>query len=191
MSKEAAQNFETWQQDYKLSGKEKRLVKDQVNKGKQTQALLLSAEIGRFKRDARNELEKGILGSIKKLFTSHLAEAIGTITLVERIETGEDVSWKKVLDEDRILEIMQEKELGVDYILIKNGGDWRAADSLLDRLFGKVKNAKDEDTDDDNPKNIYNQFNAFIQTQPIQPHSERTIKKIEARRLKLKEETHE
>jgi hypothetical protein len=183
MSDETIKKFDDWQKDLKLSGADKKLVK-KYKKQDPLQAVLLTKEIVRLKRDARIELESGILGSIKKLFTSQLAEAIGTMTLVERTETGEDTTWKKVIDPDKILKILQEKELGIDYILIKNGGDWRAADSLLDRLFGRVKYAKDEDSNDENPKNIFNQFNTFIQDKPIDVLSERTIKKIEAKKLK-------
>jgi hypothetical protein len=141
-------------------------------------------ELSQFRRTAKIQVENSILGALGKIFNSHLAEAVGTMVMVEKITVNDITTWTKVWNEERILKLLQEKEIGIDYILIKQGGDWRAADALMDRLLGKTTPVKTEEEEENDPKNIFNQFNTFITENPDRTISQRTLARIATKKSK-------
>ncbi len=82
-------------------------------------------------------IEEQIQSRASKLIDSQFAAAVGTFRLMK---------WKKkvgfvpVYDEEEINELLATGESGVDYRFLEaSAPDWKAADALLNRGFGKAK----------------------------------------------------
>ena len=80
------------------------------------------------------------------LLDSQLKSALGThFVATPRVdEDGAIVGHDAVTDVDRARDIMTSGKIGTDYIIIEGTpSDWRAADSILSRAFGKPAEVDD------------------------------------------------
>lgn len=98
-----------------------------------------------------------------KLIEAQSVVALGTYKMVEiAIEEEDGMPVKKlkvVRDISRMDEIIETKVLGVDYFVLEGSKpDWKAANALLDRSFGKAK----ESIDVNNPDGAFSLKGLFM-----------------------------
>lgn len=102
-----------------------------------------------LKQKAQKEMNIRIAKMADKLLNSQAVVAIGTHKMVT-VET--DAEGKKhlhvVRDEKRMEKLLTEGEYGKDYLVLEGTpADWKAANALLDRAFGKAKESLAVDVD--------------------------------------------
>lgn len=98
-----------------------------------------------LKEAALKEFNFRVTKMANKLFNSQASIALGTHRMVT-VETDEDGTKhvRAVNDEARIDKLIEEGVYGEDYIiLVGKPGDWKAANAMLDRAFGKAKESLD------------------------------------------------
>lgn len=88
-------------------------------------------------RDIESQIQK----RASKLIDAQYISALGTfqVCVIGRGENGK-VSYIRVTDEGKMNELLDNGELGKDYMVFAGQDpDWKAADALLNRGFGKAR----------------------------------------------------
>ncbi len=104
---------------------------------------------------AKEQIMSSIIGSLGPLLNSHkLAAFKGSIIMIKKYskqtkvqkENEEEPKWHWSATTDPVIieDYLNTQKEGEDYLIIKSEGDWRAAESLLDRIAPKPKPDQDE-----------------------------------------------
>lgn len=112
----------------------------------------------KLKRAAEKKFKIRAAKLSHKLFNAQLSLALGEQSLYVKRKKGDKTITERIEDEDTIVQYLN-GELDDDdneyYYLSKKSPDNKALDSILDRTFGKARQAMDIDlTSDDEPINI-------------------------------------
>lgn len=107
----------------------------------------LSAET-RLKIKSEKLLRKRIYRITDKLFNSQAIAAIGTHKVVVMTKKDGIVSVETVREIERIDDLIENGVYGKDYLIVAGAEpDWKAANALLDRGYGKAKESIAVDVD--------------------------------------------
>lgn len=98
-----------------------------------------------LKEKKRGDFDKKIALMAEKLTNAQAIVAMGTHKMVRMyIGTDQKMHTETIRDEKRMQNLLDTGVYGVDYVIVVgNDPDWKAANALLDRTFGKAKETID------------------------------------------------
>lgn len=105
----------------------------QANKGKKSARTLAKLQTAAAARER-------ILVAADKLINAQMIQAVGTHRMVVvTVDKDDKRHIETVRDEARMQNLLDEGKYGEDYLILEGSKpDWKAAQSLLDRAFGKA-----------------------------------------------------
>lgn len=91
-----------------------------------------------FKAQTLEEVQEAIKKMAGKLIAGQAIAATGTHQMATMEWDGDKMNYVRVTDVDRMNELLANGECGKDYVVFSSmDPDWRAADALMNRAFGK------------------------------------------------------
>lgn len=102
----------------------------------------------KLKIKAEKVLKKRIYKITDKLFNAQAVVALGSYKMVvKKVEAG-IISFETVRDDERMQDLLDNGIHGQDYLILAGAiPEWKAADALLNRAYGKAKESLALDVD--------------------------------------------
>lgn len=91
------------------------------------------------------EMHQRVFKMSHKLLNAQAIIAIGTHKMIQIINGPNNIKITRTIrDQDEMQKLLDEGEYGKDYVVLEGRpGDWKAANALLDRTYGKAKETFD------------------------------------------------